>query len=397
MTDATTSATGDCAGPLVFIVTGEPSGDLLGGRLMQALRAATGGRVRFAGIGGESMAEQGLEGLHDISELAVMGFLEVLPKARRILGIVRETVDAIERLKPDILVTVDSWGFTGRLHSAVRKRGLTLPQIHYVAPMVWAWKEKRAKSVAERVDHLMCLLPNEPAYFERHGLPCSHVGHSIIESGADQGDGSAFRRAHGIPDDAPLLSVLPGSRRVEVARLLPVFREAVERLSRERPGLCVTIPTVATVAEAVTEAVADWPVPVTVVRGERARYDAFAAADAAMAASGTVALELAMAGLPHLVAYRVSALSAWLFRRFVTVRFVNLVNLTLDRPVVPELLQEDCTPARVAAETARLMDDHAAREAERRGFAEALEKFRGGEGSPSGKAATVVLEQIRRR
>ncbi|SOE01651.1 lipid-A-disaccharide synthase [Caenispirillum bisanense] len=382
--------------PLVFIVTGEPSGDLLGARLMQALREATGGQVRFAGIGGESMQEQGLDSLHDLSDLAVMGFLEVLPKARRILGIVRETVDMIERLKPDILVTVDSWGFTGRVHAAVRKRGLRLPKVHYVAPMVWAWKEKRAKSVAERVDHLMCLLPNEPPYFEKHGLACTHVGHSIIESGAGQGDGTAFRTAHGIPAEVPLICVLPGSRRVEVTRLLPVFRGAVERLARERPGLCVTIPTVATVADAVAAAVAEWPVPVVVVRGQRSRYDAFAAADAAMAASGTVALELAMAGLPHLVAYRVSALSAWLFRRFVTVRFVNLVNLTLDRAVVPELLQEDCTADRVAAETARLMDDRAAREAQREGFAEALAAFRGGSGSPSGRAAAVVLDLMAR-
>ncbi|GAA0570162.1 lipid-A-disaccharide synthase [Caenispirillum bisanense] len=382
--------------PLVYIVTGEPSGDLLGARLMHALRQATGGQVRFAGIGGESMQEQGLDSLHDLSELAVMGFLEVLPKARRILQIVRETVDAIERLKPDVLVTVDSWGFTGRLHAAVRKRGLRLPQIHYVAPMVWAWKEKRAKSVAERVDHLMCLLPNEPPYFEKHGLACSHVGHSIIESGAGQGDGAGFRASHGIPPEAPLLCVLPGSRRVEVSRLLPVFRAAVERLAPVRPGLRVVIPTVATVAEVVGQAVADWPVPVTLVRGQGARYDAFAAADAAMAASGTVALELAMAGLPHLVAYRVSPLSAWLFRRFVTVRFVNLVNLILDRAVVPELLQEDCTADRVAAETARLLDDPAAREAERAGFAEALAAFRGGAGSPSERAAAVVLEHMRR-
>lgn len=382
--------------PLVFIVTGEPSGDLLGARLMHALREVTGGNVRFAGIGGESMQEQGLDSLHDLSDLAVMGFLEVLPKARRILGIVRETVDMIERLQPDILVTVDSWGFTGRVHAAVRKRGLRLPQVHYVAPMVWAWKEKRAQSVAERVDHLLCLLPNEPPYFEKHGLACTHVGHSIIESGAGQGDGTAFRTAHGIPAEAPLLCVLPGSRRVEVTRLLPVFRGAVERLARERPGLCVTIPTVATVADTVAAAVAEWPVPVVVVRGQHPRYDAFAAADAAMAASGTVALELAMAGLPHLVAYRVSPLSAWLFRRFVTVRFVNLVNLTLDRAVVPELLQEDCTADRVAAETARLMDDVAARAAQRAGFAEALAAFRGGSGSPSGRAAAVVLDLMAR-
>lgn len=381
--------------PLVYIVTGEPSGDLLGGRLMAALRDVTEDRVRFAGIGGESMAEQGLESRVDLSELAVMGFLEVLPKARRILRIVQDTADDIAQCRPDVVVTVDSWGFTGRLHKVLRKRRLPVAQVHYVAPMVWAWKEKRTKSVAERVDHLMCLLPNEPPYFERHGLSCTHVGHSIIESGADAGDGDAFRAAHAIPAEAPLVCVLPGSRRVEVARLLPVFRETVERLAMERPGLRVVIPTVATVAAEVEEAVVEWSVPVTLVRGQKARYDAFAACNAAMAASGTVALELAMAGVPHLIAYRVSPLSAWLFRRLTTIRFVNLVNLTLDREVVPEVLQEQCTPETLLSKMQGLLDDPAARGRQREGFSEALERFRGGAGSPSRKAAEVVLAAMR--
>lgn len=383
--------------PLVFIVTGEPSGDLLAGRLMAALRDATGGRVRFAGIGGESMAEQGLVSRVDLSDLAVMGFLEVLPKARRILAIIRDTVDEIARVKPDVVVTVDSWGFTGRLHKAIRKRGLPVAQVHYVAPMVWAWKEKRAKSVAERVDHLMCLLPNEPPYFERYGLSCTHVGHSIIESGADAGNGAAFRATHGIPATTPLLCVLPGSRGVEVSRLLPVFRGAVERLAAGRPGMRVVIPTVDTVAAMVEAAVEDWPVPVTIVHGQRSRYDAFAACDAAMAASGTVALELAMAGVPHLVAYRVSAFSAWLFRRLTSIRYVNLINITLDEPVIPEILQEACTADTLAAEMARLLDDAAVRSRQMDGFRRALEQFQGGIDSPSARAAEVVLAYMREK
>lgn len=271
-----------------------------------------------------------------------------------------------------------------------------MAQVHYVAPMVWAWKEKRAKAVAERVDHLLCLLPNEPPYFERYGLACTHVGHSIIESGADAGDGDAFRASHGISADAPVLCVLPGSRRVEVSRLLPEFRDAVARLAADRPGLRVVMPTVDTVAAEVEAATAGWPVPVTVVKGQRARYDAFAACDAAMAASGTVALELAMAGVPHLVAYRVSAFSAWLFRRLTTIRYVNLVNLTLNRSVVPEILQEACTGARLADEMGALLYDAGVRARQRAGFVEALEAFRGGIGSPSRKAAEVVLAQMRR-
>lgn len=380
--------------PLICIVTGEPSGDLLGARLMAALNRATNGRVRFMGVGGESMQAQGLDSLADLSEFAVMGFVEVLPKAARILRRVREIADAIVAARPDVLITVDSWGFTGRLNRAVRARGLGIPQIHYVAPMVWAWKEKRAEGVAATVDHLLCLLPNEPPYFERHGLACTHVGHPVVEGGAGKGDAAGFRAAHGIPAEAPLLCVLPGSRRSETGRLLPVFADALARLRVRFPDLHVVAPTVATVAADVERAARAWPVPAVLVRGEAARYDAFAAADAAMAASGTVGLELALAKVPHLVAYRVSGVSAWLVRRLVTVRYVNLVNLTLDRAVVPELLQEDCTGPALAAMVERLLTDDALRAAQRDAFAEATVQLAGGPGRPSDRAAAVVLTSI---
>jgi len=380
------------ADPLICIVTGEPSGDLLGARLMAALSRATRGRARFMGVGGESMQAEGLDSLADLSEFAVMGFVEVLPKAARILRRVREIADTIAEARPDVLITVDSWGFTGRLNRAVRARDLGIPQIHYVAPMVWAWKERRAEGVAATVDHLLCLLPNEPPYFERHGLPCTHVGHPVVEGGAGRGDAAAFRAAHGIPATAPVLCVLPGSRRTETGRLLPVFADALKRLRERFPDLHVVAPTVATVAADVERAARTWPVPAVVVRGEAARYDAFAAADAAMAASGTVGLELALAGVPHLIAYKVSAFSAWLARRLLKIRYVNLVNLTLDRAVVPELLQEACTGPALAAMVERLMTDDALRTVQRTAFAEATHQLAGGPGSPSDRAAQVVLK-----
>jgi len=380
--------------PLIAIVTGEPSGDLLGARLMAALTRATDGRARFIGVGGESMAEQGLDSLVDLSELAVMGFLEVIPRAPRILRRVREVADTLAHARPDVLVTVDSWGFTGRLNRAMAARRADLPRVHYVAPMVWAWKEKRAERVAQAVDHLLCLLPNEPPFFERHGLPCTHVGHPVVEGGAGQGDGAAFRAAHDIPAGAPVLAVLPGSRRTEVGRLLPVFGEAVARLSRTLPELHVVVPTVANVAEDVTTAVQGWPVPVTVVRGERNRYDAFAAADAAMAASGTVSLEMALAGVPHLIAYKVSAVTAWIFRRLSKVRYVNLVNITLGREAVPEVLQEACTADRLAAEARALLGDETVRSRQRAAFRDAVAELAGGDGLPSDRAARIVLDHL---
>jgi lipid-A-disaccharide synthase len=390
--------TGDGGGrePLVCIVTGEPSGDLLGARLMAALRRATAGRVRFMGVGGESMREEGLDSLVDLADLAVMGFLEVVPSIPRVLRRLREVTAAIESRRPDVLVTVDSWGFTGRLHKAVAAARPDLPRLHYVAPMVWAWKERRARSVAAAVDHLMCLLPNEAAYFEAHGLPCSHVGHPVVEGGAGRADGGAFRAAHGIPAEAPLIAVLPGSRRSETGRLLAPFGAAVSVVAERRPDLHVVVPTVANVAEEVAAATARWPVPVTLVRGEAARYGAFAAAAAAMAASGTVSLELALAGVPHLIAYRVAPLSAWLFRRLTHMRYVNLINITLDRLAVPELLQGACRPPTLAATLGRLLDDVPARDAQRQAFTEALRRLGGGDGRPSDRAARVVLDHLDR-
>lgn len=383
----------------VCIVTGEPSGDLLGARLMAAMKRLYPGQVSFMGVGGESMAAQGLDTLVDQRDLAVMGFVEVVPKIPLVLRRVREVTAAILQRRPDVLVTIDSWGFTKRLQLSVKqeceKAGWALPRLHYVAPMVWVWKEKRAHEVAQTVDRLLCLLPNEPPYFTRHGLQADHVGHSVIEGGARHGDGAGFRHAHGIAEDAPVLVVLPGSRRSETSRLLPVFGQAVEALSRLKPDLRVVIPTVATVAAEVEQVVQSWPGQPLVVRGEQARYDAFAAAQVAMAASGTVSLELALAGVPHLIAYRVAPLTAWMFRRVTTLRYANLINHTLDRMVIPEILQEDCTSQALVETLQGLLESPELREQQKQAFSEALKILGGGQGLPSERAAHIVLKAIK--
>ncbi|MBF0560426.1 MAG: lipid-A-disaccharide synthase [Alphaproteobacteria bacterium] len=384
--------------PLVFIIAGEPSGDLLGARLMAALRRETGDQIRFAGVGGENMAAQGLDSLFDLGDLAVMGFLEVLPRIPRILGRVSQTVAAIRAMQPQVLVTIDSWGFTGRVNKAIRQdRHIVprIPQVHYVAPMVWAWKARRVHDLAGRLDHLMALLPHEPPYFLAAGLPTTFVGHPVIESEGTQGDGAAFRTRHGIDAKAPLLCFLPGSRQGEISRLLPVFEQTAAQLAVLHPGLHIVVPTVATVAAAVSAAVERWTVPTVVVRSAREKYDAFAAVDAALAASGTVALELARAGVPMVVTYRVTAMTAWIFRRLTTVKYVNLINLLLDRLVVPELLQEECQPELLTAAMNGLMTDPAARAAQKEGMREAMAKLGAGGVPPSVRAAQVVLEMIK--
>jgi len=381
--------------PLIYLVAGEPSGDQLGARLMMALTELGGGQLRFAGVGGEQMAEQGLRSLFPLADIAVLGLLEVLPRAPRILRRIRETVADVERLRPAAVVTIDSWGFTGRVAGRLKAAGSRAPRIHYVAPMVWAWRPGRARHLADRLHHLLCLFPNEPPYFEAVGLPATHVGHAVVESGADRGDRPAFRRRHAIDPAAPLLCLLPGSRPGETGRLLPILDRTVRLLAPRHPGLRVVIPTVDTVAEQVARAAG--PLAAVVVRGPSERYDAFAAADVALAASGTVALELALAGLPAVITYKLSPPSAWIGRRLLRVRYVSLVNILLDRAAVPEFLQERCRPELLAEAVSALLTDEVARAAQRDAGREALRRLGHGGPSPSARAARVILDIVAAR
>lgn len=381
----------------IFLVTGEPSGDVLGGALIAALRRRTDGKLRIAGIGGERMREQGLKSLVPLGDLAIAGVAEVLPRAPMILRRVRQTVKAIRALRPDAVVTIDSSGFTWRVAHGLRRRGESLPLIHYVAPMVWAWRAGRARRMARWYDHLMTLLPFEPPYFERVGLSCGYVGHPVLESGADHGEPNRFRAAHGLADNDLLITVLPGSRSGEVRRLLPIFGSALRILATKIGPFRVVVPTVATVAATVADAVARWPGEPIPVLQPQDKYDAFAASRAALAASGSVALELALAKLPMVVGYRLNPLTEAVLDRVLKVRQVNLVNLLLGESVVPELLGSNCTPERLAASLAEIIDEERVRAAHRRGYDEAVRRLGYDGMSPSLRAADQILELIAAR
>ncbi len=372
----------------VYLIAGEPSGDVLGARLMAALRREQ-ADISFTGVGGPLMAEEGLHSLFPMTDLTVMGLSEVLPRLPLILRRIRETAADIRAKRPDVVVTIDSPDFCLRV--AKRLKGSGIPVVHYVAPSVWAWRPGRAKKIARVVDHLLCLLPFEPPYFEKEGLAATFVGHSILESRAGAGDGAGFRARHGIPADAPLLAVLPGSRMGEVGRLLPLFGETLRRLSADVPGLRAVVPTVPGVAAAVREAVKSWP-NALVVEGEGEKYDAFAAADAALAASGTVTLELAMAGVPTAVAYRVQPLSAAVARRMLKIPYVTLINLIAEKPIYPEFLQENCTADNLTAALRPMLTDKALRQEMQGDIDAALAALRPGEAMPSAVAAGAVLE-----
>ncbi len=382
------------SGPTLFLMAGEPSGDALGARLMAAAKRLTDGQVRFIGVGGEKMIAEGLVSLFPMGELTLFGVFELLPHLPNLIRRIDQTAAEIVRQRPDAVIGVDSPGFTLRVAKKVRVAEPGIPLIHYVAPTVWAWKPKRAAKYAALYDHLLAILPFEPPYFEREGLPSSFVGHSVVESGAGQGDAARFRAQHGLSATDRLVAVLPGSRKGEVSRLLPDFRATLERLLPTHPTLVAVVPTVATVRDRVAAALADWPLRTILVEGDEAKHDAFAAAEAALAASGTVALELALARLPSVIAYRLNPITVALYRRLIRVKYVNLVNLMLDRMLVPELLQEDCRPDHLARELGRLLDDPQARQAQIDGVAEVARWLGQGDVPPSERAARVVLDIV---
>lgn len=381
----------------VYIIAGEPSGDLLGSRFMRAMVKKTGGQVEFYGVGGESMEKAGFKSLFDISDLAIMGLAEVIPSIPKVLRLIRQTVADVERIQPDVVMTIDSWSFGSRVQKILRRKKLGIPQVHYVAPQVWAWKKKRAQTMYKYVDHLLTLLPQEPKYFTPYGLEATFVGHPVIESKVVHGDGDDFRKKFNIGAGKTIIAVLPGSRKTEVAKMLPVFLEATRKLYDENNSLHFVIPTVKTVAAMVEAMVAKSGLPVIVIEDEDDRHNAFKASAAAMAASGTVALELAIAGVPHVIGYKVSPLTAMLVRKFLHIQFVNLSNIMLGREVVPELLQEQCVPGNICRYMKEFLAQGDLYERQMQGFDKVREILGLGEQTPSENACDAVLKLIEKK
>ena len=371
----------------VYLVSGEASGDLLGSRLMRALKHQTNNDIAFYGVGGETMQSEGLNSLFDIKDLSVMGFMEVVPSIPKILRHLREIITDIQQIQPDVILTIDSYSFSIRVHKLLKKNNIDIPHAHYVAPQVWAWNKGRTKILPKWIDHLFCLLPNEPAYFIPYGLPTTFVGHPVVEGGADKGDALKFRTQYGLDEKTPVLTLLPGSRKNEIKSLLPLFMQTAEKLSETHPNLFVVIPTVQTVADKITEQLKDWQISHAVILGESERYNAFAASNIAIAASGTVSLELAMAKVPHLIAYRLNPLTAALARRVLKIKYVNLINLLQDKEVIPELLQENCTFEKLVVMAENLFQNP------KQDVLASLEKLGlGGPESPSEKVAVNLLK-----
>jgi len=379
-------------GQSIWLVAGEASGDVLGGRLITALKAAR-PDLGFSGIGGPRMLQAGLQqSLFPMSDLAVMGLAEVLPRVVSLRRRLNEAVADIKANPPDLVVTIDSPGFTLRLLKRIQ--GLGLRRVHYVAPQVWAWREERVREFPGLWDRLLCLLPFEEAFFAKHGLPVQFVGHPVLQSGADAGVAARFRDRHDIAPDAKVVVLMPGSRRNEAPRLLPVFGRTLSLLAADLPGLVPVIPSSPVVAEMVARHVAKWPVKPLIVTDADEKHDAYAASGAALTKSGTSTLELALAGVPMAVTYRVNPVTAALARRMIRVPHVAMVNLLAGREIVPELLQQDCTPAKLRETLCTLLTDEATAGAQRAAFAEIIASLRAPFGLPADAAAKAVLDVL---
>jgi lipid-A-disaccharide synthase len=372
----------------LFLVAGEPSGDRLGGALMAGLRDLAPGAA-FAGVGGPAMQAQGMTSLFPMQELSVMGLAEVLPRYLHLRRRLHQTAAALVADPPDALVTIDSPDFCLRLAARARAAHPGLRTIHYVAPSVWAWRPGRAARMARVIDHVLALLPFEPPYMTAAGMTCDFVGHPVVaDPAASDAERRAFAGAH------PLILALPGSRRGEVARIAPVIGTTLTLLRPRFPDLRVVLPTVPAVRDLVLRLTADWPVRPRIVEEAGLKRGAFAAADVAIAASGTVSLELAAAGCPMVVAYDMHPLTMWLMRRMARVDTVTLVNLVAGSRTIPEFLGADCRAARIAPAVARLLADPAARAAQAQAMAMTMARLgRGGE-APGLRAARSVLAHL---
>lgn len=385
----------------LFLVAGEHSGDALGGKLMAALKdKCSAADFVFAGVGGQDMSAQGLVSLFPIEDVAVMGPAHIVPALPRLVRRVYQTVAAAATFKPDAVVIIDSPEFTHPIARRIRKRMPGVPIIDYVSPSVWAWRSGRAKKMRAYVDEVLGLLPFEPAAHARLGGPhCTYVGHPLIERLDEirNADAHGLRASLGIDDDRKVLLVLPGSRRSEVDRLIDVFGETIAQLKARGHDVTCVVPAVAHVRAKIEAAAKNWKAATHIVASED-KYAAMRMADAALAASGTVTLELGLAGLPMVVAYKVDDLTAAIVRRLVTTDTAILANLVLgaERPF-PQFIQQDCTAQKLSAAVGDLLTDTPARSQQVEALARIPSKLLLPEGTPSDAAATAVLAVAERR
>ena len=379
--------------PHVFLVAGEESGDRLGAALISAIRERTQGKAHFSGVGGAHMAAEGVPSLFPLGDLAIVGFSSIPAMLSKILRRIREAADAVIAAKPDVLVIIDSPEFSHRVARRVRERAPNIPIVDYVCPSVWAWRPGRARAMRAYVDHVLALLPFEPkAMNDLGGPPCTFVGHPLSERLVDLRPNELEARLRRV--DPPLVLVLPGSRTGEIRRMAPVFGSAMARVVDQYGPLEAVVPAVPRLADAVRAAVAAWPIPARITTDPDEKHEAFRTARGALTKSGTSTLELALAGVPMVAAYKVSLLEELVGSILIHAPSAILANLVLGKNVVPEFLQRDCTADRLAAALVSLLGDTPDRRKQVEAFSQLDDIMEIGKATPSAHAASLVLEAV---
>ncbi|WP_372786496.1 lipid-A-disaccharide synthase [Phenylobacterium sp.] len=378
----------------VMLVAAEASGDDRGAGLARALKRRLGDGVRFVGVGGERMAAEGVRSPFDIADISILGLLEGLMAYPRIIRRVNDTVALADREAPDVAVLIDSWGFTLRVAQRLRRLDPGLPLIKYVGPQVWATRPGRAKTLAATVDHLLSIHAFDAPWFEAEGLPVTFVGNSALSLDFSGADPKRLRTRIGAGPTDPILLVLPGSRPSEIERVLPPFENAVRRLKADRPDLHVVIPAAPTVAEMVKARVAGWPYRAHVIEGDQGKLDAMKAATVALACSGTVTTELALAGVAMVVGYRLGPVTYAILQRLIRTKYITLFNIAAQAFVAPELVQAECTGPKLAHEVALRLDDAELRHRQVLAQYAALDRMGRGGPDPSEAAAAAVLKIV---
>ena len=380
----------------VMLVAAEASGDVLGAGLARALRRRMGqDNVRFVGVGGAAMAAEGIESPFDISDLSILDLFEGLMAYPKVLARVRDAAALAVREKPDIAVLIDSWGFTLRVAKALRAADPKLPLVKYVAPQVWASRPGRAKTLAGAVDHLLSTQAMDAPFFEKEGLKTTFVGNAGLARDMSTVDPARLCKSIGVGQADPILLVLPGSRPAEIERVMPAFEDAVRRLKADRPDLQIVVPAASTVADLVRARVAGWPFRAHLIEDEQSKFDAMAAATVALACSGSVTTELALAGCPMVVAYKVGAVSYSILRFLIRTRYATLFNIAAQEEIAPEFIQNDCTGEKLAVAVAERLDGPALRARQVVAQNAALLKMGRGGPDPAEKAADVVEGMLR--
>jgi len=378
----------------VMLVAGETSGDVLGAELMTALKEMSDRPLHFTGVGGPAMEKMGLSSIFPMTDIAVMGPREIIPRLPLIFRRIWQTVRHAVEQRPDIVVVIDSPEFTHMVAKRIARRAPGIPIVDYVLPSVWAWRRGRARAMKKYIRRVLALLPFEPKFLGTVGVDCVYVGHPAVQRMPEEGSGARFRAARGVGRDDPVLLVLPGSRLNEVKHLAGIFGETVRRLAGEIQNLRVVVPTVPHVRNLVEASAMNWGVPVEIVVDDDEKRAAFDSGTAALAASGTVALELALARVPMVVAYRAEALVGWFALGVLKVPSVVLVNLILDRPSVQEFLQGRCTAKELAEGLRPLMKDSLVRRRALADLDELRERMGTGGPAPSRRAAQAILELL---